>query len=271
MTNYIQVSFASLEPEQADILIARLAEAGYEGFEEKEKELKAFISEEFFDKEFLQELAYKYQLTFTTQIIPEQNWNQLWESNFQPVVVDDFIAVRADFHEPIAGVEHEVVITPKMSFGTGHHATTFMMMQQMRAINFTDKKVFDFGTGTAVLAILAEKLGAANVIAVDNDEWSIANAAENLQRNNCAVVELRKADTALLNDSFDIILANINKNVILDNFPALVQQLEPGGILLLSGLLKEDETEISDTGKEHLLVFAGSFQKDNWLCLKFVR
>ncbi len=271
MADYLQVSFTSLEPEQADILIARLAEAGYEGFEEKEKELHAFISQEHFDKKFLQELAFKFQLAYTTKSIPEQNWNQLWEANFQPVVVDDFIVVRADFHEPIAGVEYEIVITPKMSFGTGHHATTFMMMQQMRQLDFTQKSVFDFGTGTGVLAILAEKLGAQKVLAVDNDEWSIANAAENLQRNNCGKTELRKADNTLLNESFDIILANINKNVILDNFETLVHLLVPGGCILFSGLLKEDEIDILQKGKEHLLVSAGCFQKDNWLCTKFVR
>ncbi len=271
MTNYIQVSFGAIEPEQADILIARLAEAGYDGFEETGQELKAFIKEQHFDNQLMQELAYKYQLSFSTELMAGQNWNQLWESNFQPVVVDDFVAVRADFHEPVAGVEQEIIITPKMSFGTGHHATTFMMIQQMREIDFTGKRVFDFGTGTAVLAILAEKLGAAKVIAADNDDWSITNATENLQRNNCGSVELRKVDNALLNESFDIILANINKNVIVDNFSVLVQQLKPGGTLLFSGLLKEDETAITGTGKAHLLVFAGKTEKDNWLCLKFVR
>lgn len=270
MVNYIQVSFAGIEPEQADILIARLAEAGYDGFEETDKELKAFIHEQHFDKAFLQELAYKYQLPFSTEHIPGQNWNQLWESNFQPVVVDDFVVVRADFHEPVAGVEHEIVITPKMSFGTGHHATTFMMLQQMRNLDFTGKKVFDFGTGTAVLAILAEKLGAAEVMAVDNDEWSIANAAENLHRNNCTKVQLKKADSALLNENFDRILANINKNVILDNFETLVKQLVPGGTILFSGLLKEDEEEIKQKAIAQALAPAGSFLKDNWLCLKFV-
>ncbi len=133
----------------------------------------------------LNDLTSSLQLSFSKTIIEETNWNQVWESNFDPVIVDDFVAVRAHFHEPIKNVQHEIVITPKMSFGTGHHATTYMMMQQMRELDFAGKNVFDFGTGTGVLAILAEKLGAQKVIAIDNDDWSIENADENVKRNNC--------------------------------------------------------------------------------------
>ncbi|MBK6935571.1 MAG: 50S ribosomal protein L11 methyltransferase [Chitinophagaceae bacterium] len=186
MNNYIQITFTNLQPEQADMLIAQLSEAGFDGFEEGENLLKAFIPENDYNKFLLKELTYKYRLQYAEQVIPEQNWNALWESNFQPVVVDDFVGVRACFHEPISSVEYEIGITPKMSFGTGHHATTYMMMQQMRNIPFLGKSVFDFGTGTGVLAILAEKLGAASVFAIDNDDWSIENARENCQFNNCA-------------------------------------------------------------------------------------
>ena len=126
-----------------------------------------------------------FKFIFKETLIPEANWNQVWESNFDPVIVDDFVAIRADFHEPVKGVSLEIIITPKMSFGTGHHATTYMMIEQMRELDFTGKSVFDFGTGTGVLAILAEKLGANKVIAVDNDEWSIENAEENFEKNNC--------------------------------------------------------------------------------------
>src|SRR5262245_7065634 len=141
MASFIEVTFTDIQTEQQEVLIAHLAEAGFEGFEEYEHELKAFITAENYNKPLLNELVFKYQLTYTDKKIEEQDWNALWESNFHPVIVDDFAAIRADFHDPIKEVEHEIVITPKMSFGTGHHATTFMMMQQMRTIDFTDKKV----------------------------------------------------------------------------------------------------------------------------------
>jgi ribosomal protein L11 methyltransferase len=271
MGNYIAITFSAIQPEQQELVIANLAEAGYEGFEEKETELKAFVPEAAFEPSLLKELAFKYQLTYTVQTIAAQNWNAVWESNFQPVLVDDFVAVRAHFHEAAKGVEHEIVITPKMSFGTGHHATTFMMMQQMRNIDFRNKTVFDFGTGTGVLAILAGKLGAKKILAIDNDDWSIENAAENFSRNNCETIDLKKADTAAAGEPFDIILANINKNVILENMAVLAGQVIPGGALLFSGLLKEDEKDIVASAEKQMLVFAGRTEKDNWLCLRFIR
>ncbi len=257
-----------MQPEKAEMLIAQLSEAGFDGFEEGDDELKAFIPEKDYDKLFLKELAYKYQLQYTEQAIQEQNWNALWESNFQPVVVGDFVGIRAGFHTPIPSVKHEIVITPKMSFGTGHHATTYMMIQQMQGISFSGKSVFDFGTGTGVLAILAEKLGASSVFAIDNDDWSIENALENCQFNNCHAVELRKMDSSAVGKGFDIILANINKNVILENMAALSAGLLPGGILLLSGLLETDETAILSKAGESGLNYAEKVEKKGWICLK---
>ncbi len=268
MNNYIQIVFASIQPEQAEMLVAQLSEAGFDGFEEGENELKAFIPEKDYDKQLLKELAYKYQLQYSEQAIREQNWNALWESNFQPVVVEDFVGIRAGFHEPIPSVEHEIVITPKMSFGTGHHATTYMMIQQMKGISFAEKSVFDFGTGTGVLAILAEKLGAASVFAIDNDDWSIENALENCQFNSCHAVELRKMDSASAGKQFDIILANINKNVILENMAALSAGLLPGGNLLLSGLLEADETDVLSKVIETRLNYMGKINRNGWICMK---
>src|SRR5205085_7037613 len=137
-----------------------------------------------------------------------------WEKNFERVIIDDFVAIRAPFHKPIQKVTHEIVITPKMSFGTGHHATTFMMIQQMQDVDFKNKKVLDFGTGTGILAILAEKLGATKITAIDNDEWSISNANENIKTNNCRNIQLLLSDSPMLSQKFDVILANINKSVI---------------------------------------------------------
>jgi ribosomal protein L11 methyltransferase len=275
MAKYIQIEFQNISPEQSDLLVAELSQIGFEGFEEGENILKAFIPASDIDDDAVKELAERNDFSYHQTFIEDTNWNAVWESNFQPVIVDDFVhgtpwvAIRAEFHESIAGVEHEIVITPKMSFGTGHHATTFMMIRQMKKINFTGKTVFDFGTGTAVLAILAEKLGAKNILAIDNDDWSVANAAENIDRNDCARIKLEKAGSLLPGEQFDIILANINKNVILDNFSILVKKISPGGILLLSGLLIEDEAAILDRAGHFPLKFSGKLSDRGWICLRF--
>ena len=271
MDSYIEVSFNPVSKEQSEILIANLADAGYEGFEEKEKELKAFIKKGNYDVDLIRQLSSVVQTNFAEKEIENKNWNKEWESNFHPVVVDDYVAVRADFHEPIPNVQYEIVITPKMSFGTGHHATTFMMMQQMQEIDFTNKSVFDFGTGTGILAILASKSGAARVLAIDIDEWSIENAAENFQKNNVVTIDLELSGIVPADRVFDIILANITKNIIMENFSLLYQQLNKNGILLVSGLLKGDEHEILLEAQKHSLILHKVQQQGDWLCLRFLR
>jgi ribosomal protein L11 methyltransferase len=268
MSKYIQIEFQNISKEQSEILIANLAESGYEGFEEEENSLKAFIPENLFDETLISEIATQQNISYNKTVIEETNWNEVWESNFQPVIVDDFVAIRAHFHEPIQSTQFEIIITPKMSFGTGHHATTYMMMQQMRDINFTGKSVFDFGTGTGVLAILAEKLGATKILVTDNDEWSITNATENTQRNNCSKIELKLSSVVPDENEFDIILANINKNVILANIHLLKQQLKQNGVLLLSGLLKEDETDILSATDKLGLKLINSIKRNNWLSIR---
>lgn len=265
---YIQIDFQNINRQQSEILVAELAELGYEGFEEGEGALKAFIPENIFDEHLLNDIESTNNVTYTKELIQETNWNEVWESNFQPVIVEDFVAIRADFHEPIKSTQIEIVITPKMSFGTGHHATTFMMMQQMRDIDFKDKSVFDFGTGTGVLAILAEKLGAKEILGTDNDEWSINNANENVQRNDCSKIELRLSDMVPQEKLFDIILANINKNVILQNVHFLKQQLKQNGVLLLSGLLIEDKQDILSATDKLSLKFINSTERNNWLSIR---
>src|SRR5258705_1561264 len=170
--DYLKITFIDLQPEQKEILIAQLADAGYEGFEETENKLEAFIKDKNFDALILNEISFKYQTPYISEKIAETNWNQVWESNFEPVIVENYVAIRADFHKPIVNTKFEIVITPKMSFGTGHHATTYMMIQLMKEIDLTGKTVLDFGTGTGILAILAEKSGAKKIDAVDNDDWS---------------------------------------------------------------------------------------------------
>jgi ribosomal protein L11 methyltransferase len=266
--DFVKISFEELQPEQKEILIAQLADAGFEGFEETEQGLDAFIAKKDFDKALVNEITSKYNLQYSSSVIAATNWNAIWESNFEPVVVDDYVTVRAGFHPQANDTKFEIIITPKMSFGTGHHATTFMMMQMMREIDFTGKSVVDFGTGTGVLAILAEKEGAESITAIDNDDWSIENAAENFTMNHCRKIKLEKASEVAAHNKFDIILANINKNVILDNFSALCRQLKNKGLILFSGLLESDRDDIISTANEHKLILFKELTKNNWICLK---
>ena len=264
--NSIQLSIEANEDKQ-EILISQLIELGATGFEQTDTTLLAYFNENNFLGEAVNEVVKNYTIIVAT--IEERNWNEIWESNFQPVVVADFCAIRAEFHEPIINVEHEIIITPKMSFGTGHHATTFMMIEQMRNLDFINKVVFDFGTGTGILAILAEKLGAGRIKAIDVDEWSVINAEENIQRNGCNRITLEQT-TQLPTEMFDIILANINKNVIIEYLPILLPIVKPEGQILFSGLLKDDEADITEASINLGLKCIAKKQKENWISLLFV-
>ena len=268
MSRHIQISFSGITQQQNELLLAHLSEAGFDGFEEEEGSLKAFITEPAWNEAELQEIALRMGLNYAKDTLEETNWNQLWESNFEPVIVDDFVAVRADFHQPVPNVELEIIITPKMSFGTGHHSTTWLVMRQMKKLDLMGKSIFDFGTGTGILAILAEKLGAASVLAIDNDEWSIKNAAENIQRNGCNKVEIKFAGMPGNDQHFDIILANINKNVILEHIDTLSKQISAGGCLVLSGLLAEDEKDVLAKAVMLGLRLISRKERDNWLLLR---
>lgn len=268
MQNTIQITIPVTNSDTTDVLIAQLSETGFDGFEEGDGTLIAYCTEDKYDETALKVLLDEYSLGCSKEVIPPQNWNEVWESNFSPITVDDFVAVRASFHQPITGVEHEIVITPKMSFGTGHHATTWMMMQQMRSIDFTGKAVFDFGTGTGILAILAKRLGATSVTAIDIDEWSITNARENFDNNNIAGVTLLQADTpTVIKDKFDIILANINKHVLMEYIPALFGMLSNNGLLLLSGLLAEDEPDILLKASQNYLSHISTAARNKWISI----
>lgn len=267
---YIEIIFRNLNPVTSEILIANLQETA-SGFEETEAALTAIFPIEKYNEEEIVELASTYNLHFEKKEIVPQNWNAVWESNFSPVVVDDFVGIRAEFHNPMTDVAHEIIITPKMSFGTGHHATTFLVMRQMQKISFVQKTVFDFGTGTGVLAILSKKLGASVVVANDIDDWSIENAKENFERNAVLDINLLKNDSAKLNGSFDIILANINRNVLMDNIPTLAEQLNNNGQLILSGILETDVKMINEQCANSQLKLIEKTEKNNWICLRFIK
>ena len=266
--HYLQITIPAADPSLQEILIARLSALGYEGFEQQDSSLQAFLPEEQFDGDALDDLLARWQLHYTRQRLEERNWNEEWEKNFHPVVVDGFCAIRASFHAPIPSVRHELIITPKMSFGTGHHATTYMMIEAMEHLDFNGRRVLDFGTGTGVLAILAERLGAREVVAVDHDDWSIDNARENISINQCTRINVIKADAIPPGPPFDIILANINKHVIVEQMHAIGQQLKDGGVILWSGLLLDDENDIRETAAGNNLPISVRMTKGSWICLK---
>jgi len=268
---YLQVSIPISDPDIQEILIAGLSERGYEGFEEKPESLQAYIPEEKFSQPELSAILASWQLTYSSTRIEEKNWNEEWEKNFHPVVVEEFCAIRASFHDPLPGVAHELIITPKMSFGTGHHATTWMMIQAMQHVQFQDRRILDFGTGTGVLAILADRLGAASVLAVDNDDWSIYNALENVANNQAGTVLVQKMDTMPTMEKFDTILANVNRHVILTELPAMGQQLNKGGVILLSGLLLEDLEDIEKEALKLKLPISQRITRVGWICLKLTK
>ncbi len=270
--NYIEILFKEITAEELALLTALLSDFGFEGFEEDKDNLKAYIIESKFDKPGFIKLMQKHRLPYHQQVIESRNWNAVWEESFEPVIVADFVAIRAHFHKAMdSQVQHELIITPKMSFGTGHHATTYMMILQMQALNFAGKRVFDFGTGTGVLAILAEKLGAAVITAIDIDSWSIENAAENIQQNNCTAICLYQADGINTDKKFDVVLANINKDVIVENIYQLVNCLNIKGSLILSGLLTADEPCIMSKAVAAQLKYVNTIHKDHWIAMQFTR
>jgi ribosomal protein L11 methyltransferase len=265
---YIKVSIETHDSARKDLLMGILTQAGFEGFEEEPQVLKAYIACDDFDAASISRVLSGLQLTFTVETLQPVNWNAEWEKNFQPITVAAFCAVRASFHKPVADVEHDLIITPKMSFGTGHHATTFLMLQQMSGLRFADLNVLDFGTGTGVLAILAEKLGAAQILALDNDAWSIANAIENIEVNGCSRISIRQADIIAGELEFHVILANINRNVLLAQLESISQHLHKQGVLLMSGLLTGDRPLIESRASEVNLAITDEKERDGWIMLQ---
>lgn len=263
---YISVSFGA-SAEITEMITAMLMHQGFAGAEENGKETIVSIAEEAFDVEQVESIFRSQDTQFRTKKVKQQNWNKLWETSFEPVQVEDFVRVRAAFHDAEEKVIHDIIITPKMSFGTGHHATTYLMMEEMKNIDFVGKKVIDFGTGTAVLAILAEKMGASSILAIDNDDWSIENAEENLLANNCTKISLLKDDVLGRREPVDVILANINLNIILKNIQSLNDNILPGGIILLSGLLQSDEDKMVKELTESAFGILKISNRNNWLVI----
>jgi ribosomal protein L11 methyltransferase len=267
---YIALYFDNISAEQSEMLIALLSDIGFTGFEEVNEGLKVFIDKTCFDAEAMKAVLKIVPVSYTSSEIMEENWNEGWESSFEPIIVNDLVAVRAAFHQPIPSVKHEIIITPKMSFGTGHHATTCLVIEQMLRIDITGKTLLDFGTGTGILSILAEKLGADAITAIDNDDWSIENAKENITANHCVRIRIEKAETISAGPSYDIILANINLNVIMANNKAITNAGKIGTILLLSGFYLPDKELLVDEMTRQGFTLLSIARQGDWiiLCLK---
>ncbi len=259
----------------ADILIAALGEIGFESFENKESGFLAYIALGEYDLESTQQVLHSYSdhcaVSFSSKEIEATNWNADWEKNFSPITVGDRIHVRAPFH-PATDAEFEIVIEPKMSFGTGHHQTTHLMLEHLLELNLGDKDVLDMGSGTAVLAIMACMRGARKATAIDIDEWCGENGLENAQRNGIDNINVLVGTAEQLpkTPGFDVIIANINRNVLLEDMPAYVACLRPGGIVLLSGFYESDLDIIKERCKACGLVYQHHKTRDNWVAAKFL-
>ncbi len=268
MKKYLKIDINTFSQEQADILISSLSDIQFYAFEQEGNILVAYIKEDDYDDALFNDTVGNTPV-ISKKIIEDTNWNAQWESDFKPVRIGDFAIIRAAFHAPPTGVKFDLLITPKMSFGTGHHATTWLMVAQMEHISFRDKNVLDFGTGTGVLAILAEKLGAVEVLAIDLDEWSINNTIENIQHNHCTKIKVEQRDNLEGLKKTDIILANINLN-ILDISSASISAIQAADSLLLtSGFLQKDVAAIENIfiGKNYQKI--RQMEKDNWVTILF--
>lgn len=271
MQNYLEFDF-KIEPLQpwGDILMAELIEIGFDSFTEEIHGILGYIQTDLFKEEELKNLPLfqneNVKIQYTYKEMPNINWNEEWEKNFSPINIDDKVLIRAEFHESVEGM-HEIVIQPKMSFGTGHHPTTHLMIQQMMDIDFVGKKVLDMGCGTSVLAIYAKQNGAGDTKAIDIDEWSVENSKENAVRNSVELdIELGTAEN-LGAENYDIILANINRNILISDIPTYVSVLNDGGKLLLSGLCFFDVDDILEVCKENNLTLTKQVQKEEWVSL----
>ena len=261
------------DPAFSEILMAEIAEAGFDSFMETEKGFEAYVENEKFDRNQLSAVQEKYihvnPLFFFQDKIQKQNWNEEWERNLEPIVVDEKCLIRAEFHKVKKKYPYEIIITPKMSFGTGHHQTTYLMIKNQMDIDHRGKRVMDAGCGTAILSIMASKLGAHEVEAFDIDDWSAINGRENIENNGCKNIRLHqgKINEINLKGTFDIVLANINKNVLLAELEIYSRFLNKDGYLLLSGFYTRDIADLKKEAVEHGLKEQQWDERETWAAL----
>ncbi|WP_372756259.1 50S ribosomal protein L11 methyltransferase [Mariniflexile sp.] len=277
MSNIIYIGYdfkvTPLQP-GVEILIAELGYAGFESFVETEEGVTAYIQKDEWHDAILNDVeilnSSEFKIDFTFNEIEQTNWNEEWEKNFNPILVDNVCSVRAPFHEK-PDTKYDIIIEPKMSFGTGHHETTHMMIQHILNTDFTDKTVLDMGCGTGVLAILAEIKGAKSVDAVDYDNWCYLNSIENVERNNCKNITVIEGDASVLaGKKYDIIIANINRNILLNDMETYVSCLNSDGMMFLSGFYNDDIPVIQEACENYLLKFEEKLERNHWVALKFL-
>ena len=260
----------------SDILMYEMGEIGCESFVTTDDGFKAYIPSSDLNTDALNDIlanAGECNVQYDINIIPDQNWNAVWESTHEPVLVDDFCWVYAPFHGTNANAKYNILIEPKMSFGTAHHATTYMMISLLRDEDITNKTVLDMGSGTAVLAILAEMRGAKYVEAIDNDEWAYNNALENIENNNCKNIKAILGDASALtaDKKFQLIIANINRNILLRDMKHYIAVLEQGGTLLLSGFYEHDRPAIRQEAESNGMKFETYKERNEWVACKFTK
>jgi ribosomal protein L11 methyltransferase len=271
---YIEYIFTVTPKEPAtEILIAELGEVGFESFVENENGVVAYIQKSDWNANLLANIfvlnSNEFQIEFTQKEVAQTNWNAEWEKNFSPIEVDNLVSVRAPFHEN-ANLKYDIVIEPKMSFGTGHHETTHMMIQHLLQLDLQDKKVLDMGCGTGILAILAEMRGATKLDAIDIDNWCYINSIENIARNNCKHITALEGDASLIKGKYDVIIANINRNILLNDMHIYANALYKNGTLLLSGFYKSDIDIINTEVEKYQLTFVKQIERNNWVALQYI-
>ena len=271
---YIEYNFTVNPKEPAvEILIAELGNIGFESFVENENGVIAYIQKNEWSAAILEDIfilkSDEFQIEFSNKEVAQTNWNAEWEKNFNPIEVDDLVTVRAPFHKNTP-LKYDIVIEPKMSFGTGHHETTYMMIQHLLQIDLKGKSVLDMGCGTGILAILAEKLGATNIDAIDIDNWCYVNSLENVARNNCKYISVAEGDASIITKKYDVIIANINRNILLNDMDVYKNALHKDGILLLSGFYKSDIPIIKSKVASCKLIFVKQLERNNWVALQFM-
>lgn len=271
MTTYLEFDF-KINPVQpwSEILMAELIEIGFDSFTEEYDGILGYIPEELFSEDALKSIPLmnnpNVEISYSFALMPNINWNEEWEKNFTPINVENKVLIRAEFHQENPNL-HEIIIQPKMSFGTGHHPTTHLMIQQMLDMDFMDKKVLDMGCGTSVLGIFAKQKDASEVVAIDIDEWSVENSIENAERNNVKLRISQGTADNLGGEDFDIILANINRNILISDIPTYVSVLRDKGKLLLSGLCFFDVEDILEVCDKQGLRLINKQQREEWCSL----
>ena len=274
--DYIEVSITNFTGFDPEIVVAQLAELGFESFTESESGIQGFIREDLYQedaiKDYLRQLHAEHGLNHSVLKIADQNWNAIWESAYEPVVIAGKCRVRAPFHDPRADMTYEIVIEPQMSFGTAHHETTSLMLELMMEEEVKNKRVLDMGCGTGVLAILAHKMQADQIVAIDFDEWAYSNALDNMEKNDAlSVTVIQGMAGDIPGPGYDIIIANINRNVLLSDIPVYAGFLNDHGTLLISGFYEVDLDQIRAASENSGLRYVSHKSDNNWVGVKFVK